>query len=114
MPGGMARGGEGLFAAVAVPVATGEPLPGPLARSRVASRIVLVRGRPAVDERNWAFLAGVDLAIYVIVLVRGAGFGHPGGIPRGLVEGREWGYWLGTHLGVIRVRPKHLGSVWCR
>jgi len=117
MARGVARRGEGLLAAVGVAVAAWIALARPLAGSR-GCQVVVVRDGPAVAESTWPpFCAGVHVWHVGIILVkrRTVMASHRRRIPHGgLVERRHGRDGLGAHVGVVRVRPEELWSVWRR
>lgn len=107
MPRGVARRGESLLAAVAVPIPTRIPLAGPFGGGR-ARGIVLIRHGSAVA--HGARPLGTDVAVCVRVVLIVPSIDRVS--PAIVIDGGHGGDGLIAHLRVIGVGSKQLWGVW--
>jgi len=109
MPGSVTGCGEGLLAAMAVPIPARIALAGPLGGNR-AGGIVLVRHGPAVAHGTRPLRANVAVGVRVVLV----GPGIDRVTPAVVVDGSHGRNGLAAHLRVIGVGSEQLRSVWRR
>ena len=107
MPRGVAGCGEGLLAAVAVPIPARIPLAGPFGGGR-AGNIILIRHGPAVAHGTRPL--GTDVAVCVPVVLIGPSVDRVA--PAVVIDGSHGRDGLVAHLRVIGVGSKQLWGVW--